>query len=494
MAILNTNEYAGTQLLVEVRQDPETGERTQRTRLNQAARAGAHQQPQNNPYLGAAAPLSDADYALMQSRVGPESQMQTVDGGTVFSVKADVRETRGVSPQGGSMATGHEMWALDSETKGLSAGAPIGPHSMQVEQVLDQQGQSGNELSLHELRNASHLGSNKGQEAWEDGFETRQAAAPQVPAVSTQPVLGQDAPTAIAVQGIQDELEDEGEILDAEIIDEPVAPAGPLVHSSASKPIVSSREGFSSQAGLASVAAGAGTKSFASVPAPGEPGSRFNPRVVSREEQAARRETAAPKDVGRGTKSLGGPKKANPGTPGKKGEKPAEKKPAPSMMEQMMAEMKKGDGKGVGASFAKGFSQGLGQRLGQSGKDEVEDDLDAEAVEPVVLAQAEVNQVYGTGPSSHAGPGSPVHDFTGPSIAPAALAAQPLITGVPAALTASAAVVNHLGQSRSELAPAPAQGAISSKVVMNPEHVAALETMDAQEGAQQESSGGGYDR
>lgn len=58
------------------------------------------------------------------------------------------------------------------------------------------------------------------------------------------------------------------------------------------------KDGISSQAGLSSLSGGQ-ARSLPSVPRPGEPGSRFNPVVVSREEQAARREKAA------GKKSLG---------------------------------------------------------------------------------------------------------------------------------------------------------------------------------------------
>lgn len=53
-----------------------------------------------------------------------------------------------------------------------------------------------------------------------------------------------------------------------------------------------SRDGVSSQAGLSSHAGGQ-ARSLPSVPAPGQPGSRFKPVVVSREEQAARRARSA---------------------------------------------------------------------------------------------------------------------------------------------------------------------------------------------------------
>lgn len=620
MATLNTDEYASVPVLVEVYTDPETGETMQRTRLNQAARAGDNQQPQQDPYLGAPTVLSNEDYALIQTHAGPESQVSTVSGGSVFSINADLRQTWGDGPEG-DVATGHEMWALSS------AGAPIGPHSMQVEQTLDKSARSGAELSDFELANAHHLGSRDGQDAWEEGYETRRAAAPQagvntagreaydaafpkvqsalgdgVPLPMTtlspegrselkeanatfasmegnsQPVLGEDAPTAIMVDGAQDLIEGPNRI--------------------------------SSQAGLAAYNGGA-IKSFASVPSPGEPGSRFNPRVVSREEQAARRSeaqglagrgtkvfgeisdqrTGAPSSPGvigvpRGTKTAPikaispQPKKASHAAPGK-----ASEKPAPSMMEQMMTEMKQGTSKGVGASFAQGMAMGVGQRMGQRGQGisdpESETDSELEELTPAGLISdirrdqydrglaldarrlalgglrgkaarmetsslmnadaalgferqqindfeqeigsvgmlnwkfdvkngmvtgAQPGQVsdpammaaYGGGPSMYAGPGSPVPDFTGPSSAPTA-AAQPMITEVPASIKKPSAVVNHLGQSREELAPVLAQGAIGSKVVMNASHVAALETMDNNEAAReadgrQESSGGGYQR
>ena len=54
---------------------------------------------------------------------------------------------------------------------------------------------------------------------------------------------------------------------------------------------MTSNDKTSSQAGLSSFVDGR-AKSLPSVPAPGQPGSRFNPVVVTREEQAARRAAA----------------------------------------------------------------------------------------------------------------------------------------------------------------------------------------------------------
>lgn len=54
-------------------------------------------------------------------------------------------------------------------------------------------------------------------------------------------------------------------------------------------PDIEPESGFSSQAGLAARSGRSSVQVLSSVPAPGQPGSRFNPRVVSREEQAERR-------------------------------------------------------------------------------------------------------------------------------------------------------------------------------------------------------------
>lgn len=255
---------------------------------------------------------------------------------------------------------------------------------------------------------------------------------------NSQPQLGQDAPTAIMVDGAQDLIEGPNRV--------------------------------SSQAGLAAYSGGE-ARSLPSVPAPGQPGSRFNPRVVSREEQAARREVAAGvENTGRGTKSLGvpgvekemitmPPEIKNP--PAKAAEKGVAKgapeqqqEPSVSVMEQMMADVKHGDGKSVSSAVSKGLGQGLSQGIAQR----MSQPRDKESIEAPEVAE----------------------------IAPKAIGPS--------------AVVNHLGQSRDELTPAATQGPASNKVVMDPAHVAALETMDQrqalelEEAGRQESSGGGYQR
>lgn len=84
------------------------------------------------------------------------------------------------------------------------------------------------------------------------------------------------------------------------------------------------KDGISSQAGLSSLSGGQ-ARSLPSVPRPGEPGSRFKPVVVSREEQAARRERAAGKKslgIGLppgGTPAPDLPRNGSPGGPGAQG-------------------------------------------------------------------------------------------------------------------------------------------------------------------------------
>lgn len=76
------------------------------------------------------------------------------------------------------------------------------------------------------------------------------------------------------------EMAQENEINEEELNAQKVAPKSLPI-----KPGTQQSRGISSQAGLASIRAGA---AYSGSPAPGEPGSRYNPRVVTVEERSAR--------------------------------------------------------------------------------------------------------------------------------------------------------------------------------------------------------------
>lgn len=158
--------------------------------------------------------------------------------------------------------------------------------------------------------------------------------------------------------------------------------------------------GVSSQAGLSSFAGGR-AKSLPSVPAQGHPGSRFNPRVVSREEQAARR-TASKATPGVRTKSAGK--------------------------------------KSLGLGAPSGLIQGV--------------------------------------PLEIMNPGSAVE----PEQSVAGAAAQGFVGGALAGVQANTGVkqVEH-PEADAKTAKAPEAPAATSKVVMNPKHVASLEALDSQQ-------------
>lgn len=171
--------------------------------------------------------------------------------------------------------------------------------------------------------------------------------------------------------------------------------------------------GVSSQAGLSAFAGGR-AKSLPSVPAPGQPGSRFNPRVVSREEQVARRSAS----------------NAEPGV------------------------RTKGAGK---KSLDIGAPSGLIQGI----------------------------------PLEIMNPGGAVE----PEQSVAGAATQGFIGGALAGVQANAGGKQAENpESEAKTAEAPEAPAATSKVVMNPKHVASLEALDSQQADGLEDEGGRFSR
>lgn len=205
----------------------------------------------------------------------------------------------------------------------------------------------------------------------------------------------------------------------------------------------SDRDGISSQAGLSSLSGGQ-ARSLPSVPQPGQPGSRFNPVVVSREEQAARRaKAAAGKSPDAAPQVSGGSKKLP-----------------------------------LGPNPAAGSRGGPGLR-------------GTESADPAALGVSGGSRTLSTGPNPAVGPG--VNRIAG-------AAAPAVAQGLKGAEAEDAGIVGAAAQGFSggfmagmEGLMAPAAAAVKPQApkgaVRSPEHIAALENIDGNAAEQEREAG-----
>jgi hypothetical protein len=160
--------------------------------------------------------------------------------------------------------------------------------------------------------------------------------------------------------------------------------------------------GVSSQAGLAAYHGGR-SKSLPSVPSPGQPGSRFNPVVLNREDQTARREAAALrqniKGPGRKSLDIGMPPGMIQGVP------PEILKPSDKAQGKDAQAEEPGVTEAAAKGFAGGFvtgaqAQGMGgpQQETKSGSVTAPDDSLPGMAQPVIVEA--VDAVQGKSPAA----------------------------------------------------------------------------------------------
>lgn len=257
-------------------------------------------------------------------------------------------------------------------------------------------------------------------------------------------------------------------------------------------------KGISSQSGLNAYVGGQ-RKTLPSVPAPGQPGSRFNPVVVSREEQAARRNGQATpvKPAAKKSLDIGMPPGMISGVP-------------PEIMNAAGPDQGRGvEEPGVAEAATQGFAGGFvagaqqgpqngrtpiiidpaseRQRLGIKKSALERDQLRLHTTTPGAarelkqaqltedLAQVEESmEAFGRGETDQPAP-SPAQQSAAPGVA------QPLI-------------VEALDTVQGEGSAQPAGSAQSrGKVVMDPKHLAVLAELDNQPDNAFDRSGGRYD-
>lgn len=214
------------------------------------------------------------------------------------------------------------------------------------------------------------------------------------------------------------------------------------------------RHRASSQAGLSSHAGGQ-AKSLPSVPAPGQPGSRFNPRDVTREEQAARRDPAkgvvsAPEKVAKKSLNIGAQRGLIEGIPSDV--------------------LKTGTGdkseQGVMGAAVDGFVSGAVTGVKMNMRARAKEESSAAPGEPAGQSTTEASP--SAGPVRNAS-GQTRQEVSSPAAVEDALPG----TTQPFALDVIDAV----------------QGKSPKTVVMDPGHAAALKAMDAKEAGREEDLG-----